>query len=74
MEKKLLNSATKDRSKHSKNSFKKRSLQNSWSNRKIDTKQIAEKTVKPKPVPEPNWRNVEEIVIPPEKKETYWAN
>ena len=30
---------------------------------------IADKTVKPKPVPGENSRNVEEIVIPPEKKQ-----
>ena len=30
---------------------------------------IAEKIVKPKPLPEANSRNVEEIVIPPEKRQ-----
>ena len=33
---------------------------------------ISEKTVKPKPVPNENSRNAEEIVIQPEKKQEIW--
>ena len=32
---------------------------------------IADKIVKPKPVPNNNLRNVEEIIIPPEKEKKY---
>ena len=39
--------------------------QNSWSNRK----EITENTVKTKAVSDVNWRNVEEIVIPPEERQ-----
>ena len=30
---------------------------------------IANKIKKPKPVPDENWRNIEEIVIPPDKRQ-----
>ena len=39
--------------------------QNSWSNRK----EITENTVKTKAVSDVNWRNVEEVVIPPEERQ-----
>ena len=32
---------------------------------------IADKIVKPKPVPNNNLRNIEEIIIPPEKEKKY---
>ena len=35
---------------------------------------IANKTVKPKPKPDENLRDVEEIIIPPEKQNKYCAN
>ena len=35
---------------------------------------IADKIVKPKPVPNNNLRNIEEIIIPPEKEKKYWTN
>ena len=35
---------------------------------------IANKTVQPKPVPDENLRDVEEIIISPEKQNKYWAN
>ena len=36
---------------------------------KLIRNKIANKVVKPKPVPNENSRNVEEIIIPPEKRE-----
>ena len=39
--------------------------QNSWSK----PKKITENTLKTKAVPDVNWRNVEEVVIPPEERQ-----
>ena len=43
------------------------SLETAEATRELRGSKIAKEIVKPKPVPEKNSRNVEEIVIPPEK-------
>ena len=51
-----------------KNCFQKRSSSNTWNNRILDMKNIAEKTVKSNLLHDENSRIVQEIVIPPGKR------
>ena len=67
--KKLLDTATKTGLDATKTAFKKVVHKTAEATGVLIGNKIAEKIVKPKPVPDLNSRNVEEIVIPTEKRE-----
>ena len=68
-EKKLMNTAAKTRLKAAKTASKKGTHKTAEATGELRGYKIAEKIVKPKPVSDENSRNVEEIVIPPEKRQ-----
>ena len=65
----MLNTTTKTGLDVHKTSSKKVIHKTAEATRELIGNKIAEKIVKPKPVPDENSRNVEEIVIPPEKRQ-----
>ena len=69
-EKKLLDTATKARIEDaSKTAFKKVVHKTVKATEELIRNEITENILKPKPIPDVNSRNVEETVIPPEKRE-----
>ena len=68
-EKKLMNTAAKTGLKAAKTASKKGTHKTAEATGELRGYKIAEKIVKPKPVSDENSRNVEEIVIPPEKRQ-----
>ena len=67
--KQLLDAATKIALDALKTATKQVAHKKAEATEKLIWNKIDNKIVKPKPVPEVNWANVEEIVIPPEKRE-----
>ena len=66
--KKLLDPTTKAGSDTSKTDLKKVNHKTAEATDELIGNKIADKTVKPLPVPDTNWRDAEEIVIPPQRR------
>ena len=66
--KKLLDPTTKAGSDTSKTDSKKVNHKTAEATDELIGNKIADKTVKPLPVPDANWRDVEKIVIPPQRR------
>ena len=67
--KQLFDTATKTWLDALKTAFKKVAHKIAEATGKFIGNKIADKIVKPKPLPAGNWKNVEEIVVPPGKRE-----